>query len=92
MFNEYNKMNMFWEPEFFKSIPSSSICGYFYIMFVIVAIAAGFIVLADLAYVFTSGGKRGLMLLLRSVIAMALPLINAMFLYILCSRSLLGKH
>ena len=61
-------------------------------MFVIVAIAAGFIVLTDLAYVFTSGGKRGLMLLLRSVIAMALPLINAMFLYILCSRSLLGKH
>jgi hypothetical protein len=61
-------------------------------MFVIVAIAAGFIVLTDIAYVFTSGGKRGLMLLLRSVIAMALPLINAMFLYILCSRSLFGKN
>jgi hypothetical protein len=61
-------------------------------MFVLVAIAAGFIVLTDIAYVFTSGGKRGLMLLLRSVIALALPLINAMFLYILCSRSLLGKN
>jgi hypothetical protein len=61
-------------------------------MFIIVAIAAGFIVLTDVAYVFTSGGKRGLMLLLRSVIALALPLINAMFLYILCSRSLLGKN
>jgi hypothetical protein len=61
-------------------------------MFVLVSIAAGFIVLTDIAYVFTSGGKRGLMLLLRSVIALALPLINAMFLYILCSRSLLGKN
>lgn len=85
-------MSMFYEPEFLKSISSNTICGYFYIIFVIVSIAAGFIVLTDVAYVFTSGGKRGLMLLLRSLIALALPVLNAMFLYLLCSRSLLGKH
>lgn len=81
----------FWEPEWFKTIPSDAICGYFYIMFVIVAIAAGVIVLADLSYLFSSKGRGGFMLLLRSLIALALPLINALFLYILCSRSLLAK-
>jgi hypothetical protein len=81
----------FWEPEWFKSIPSESICGYFYIMFLIIAVAAAIIVFADLSYIVSARGRGGFMLLLRSLIALALPLINALFLYILCSRSLLSK-
>ena len=58
----------------------------------IIAVAAAIVFLGDLAFVLSAGGKRGsLMLLLRSVIAFALPLVNALFLYILCSRSLLGN-
>lgn len=84
-------MMNFWEPEWFKTIPSDAVCGYFYIMFLIVAVAAAIIVFADLSYIVSSRGRGGFMLLLRSLIALALPLINALFLYILCSRSLLGK-
>lgn len=81
----------FWEPEWFKTIPSDAICGYFYVMFMVVAVAAGIIVLADLSYLVSSRGRGGFMLLLRSLVALALPIINALFLYILCSRSLLSK-
>ena len=80
-----------WEPEWFKTIPNDTICGYFYIMFLIVAVAAAIIVFADLSYIVSSRGRGGFMLLLRSLVALALPLINALFLYILCSRSLLGR-
>ncbi len=80
-----------WEPEWFKTIPSNAICNYFYIIFMIIAVAAAIVLLGDVAYMFSSGGRKGgMMLLMRSVIAFALPLVNALFLYILCSRSLLG--
>jgi hypothetical protein len=79
------------EPEWMKSISNNSICMYFYVMFLIVAVAAGLVVLADLAIVASSGGRKGLMLLVRSVLMLVLPLVNALFLYILCSRSLLEK-
>jgi hypothetical protein len=84
-------MMSLYEPEWMKSITSTTICGYFYILFLLVAVAAGVIVLSDLLYVFNMRGKGGLMLLLRSMVALALPLVNALFLYILCSRSLLEK-
>ncbi len=80
------------EPEWMKSISNNSICTYFYILFLIVAVAAGVVVLSDLAYVVGTGGRRGWMLLIRSLVALALPLINALFLYILCARSLLEKR
>ena len=36
-------------------------------------------------------GSHWLGLLVRSVLAFAIPLINALFLYILCARSILSK-
>lgn len=72
-----------------KKISSGTICTYFYVVFFVVAAAAGVVVLADLVVVAQSGGRRGWMLLLRSLIALALPLLNALFMYLLCSRSLL---
>ncbi len=80
------------EPEWMKGIASSTICTYFYILFLVVGVAAAIVVLSDLAYVVGSGGRRGYMLLLRSLVALALPLINALFLYIMCARSLLERR
>lgn len=79
------------EPNWMKSISNNSICFYFYIVFLLVAAGAGVVLLTDLVIVFTSGGRKGLMLLFRSMLMLAVPLVNAMFLYILCSRSLLEK-
>ena len=80
-----------YEPDWMKSITSNTVCTYFYVMFLLVAVAAGVVVLMDLFVVFKTGGRKGLGLLVRSLVALALPLLNALFLYILCARSLLEK-
>lgn len=72
-----------------KQIPNSNVCYYFYIMFAVVAVFAGLIVLSDVYTLLR--GKLGIMALLRSVISFVIPVVNALFLYILCSRSLLEK-
>jgi hypothetical protein len=77
------------EPEWMKQIPNSNVCYYFYIMFAVVAVFAGLIVLSDVYTLLR--GKLGIMALLRSVISFVIPVVNALFLYILCSRSLLEK-
>jgi hypothetical protein len=64
---------------------------YFYIMFLLVAVAAGIVVLMDLSILLGSGFRKGWGMLIRSGVALALPLLNALFLYILCARSLLEK-
>jgi len=64
---------------------------YFYVLFLIVAFAAAVVVVVDVFIVLGSGGRKGLMLLVRSLVMLVLPLVNALFLYILCSRSLLEK-
>jgi len=79
------------EPSWTKSISSNTICMYFYILFLLVAVAAGIVVLMDLSIVLSSGGRKGLALLFRSLLMLVLPLLNALFLYILCARSLLEK-
>jgi hypothetical protein len=52
---------------------------------------AGLVVLGDLLVILKSGGRSGWGLLVRSILAFILPFVNALFLYILCSRSLLEK-
>lgn len=72
-----------------KQIPNSNVCYYFYVMFAIVAVFAGVIVLTDVYTLLR--GKLGIMALLRSIISFVIPVVNALFLYILCARSLLEK-
>jgi len=79
------------EPDWMKSITNNTICMYFYVLFLIVAFAAAVVVAVDVFIVLGSGGRKGLMLLVRSLVMLVLPLVNALFLYILCSRSLLEK-
>ena len=69
-------------------IPSESVCQYFYIMFFIIAALAGIVLITDI-YAFTRSPKLGFILLLRSVLPVGLAVLNALFLYIICVRSLL---
>ena len=78
------------EPDWTKQISNSTICSYFYIIFAIIALLAGFVVVSDIFLIISTRGKNGWMLLIRSLLAFAIPLINSLFIYILCSRSLLG--
>ena len=79
------------EPDWMKSITSANVCRYFYVMFALVALLAGFVVVSDVFVIISSKGRTGWGLLVRSVLAFAIPVINALFLYILCSRSILSK-
>jgi len=78
------------EPDWTKQIDSSTICSYFYILFAVIAVFAGFVVVSDIFLIISTRGKKGWMLLIRSLLAFAIPLINSLFIYLLCSRSLLG--
>jgi hypothetical protein len=79
------------EPAWMKSITSANVCRYFYLMFGLVAVLAGFVVVSDVYVILSSKGRTGWGLLVRSVLAFVIPVINALFLYILCSRSILSK-
>jgi len=79
------------EPEWMKQIPSVVICQFFFLMFVLVAALAGLVVLQDLFIIIGSKGKTGWSFLLRAIIAFSIPVVNALFLYILCTRSLLEE-
>jgi hypothetical protein len=60
-------------------------------MFGLIALLAGFVVVSDVVLIVSTRGKKGWMLLVRSLLAFAIPVINSLFIYILCSRSLLEK-
>ena len=72
-----------------RSIPSTVICQYFFVIFVIVAALASLVVVSDVMRLMAPKNKGGVFSLLRSLVMLALPVVNALFLYILCSRSLL---
>ena len=81
-------MNMAQEPEWTKSISSETICTYFYVMFILIAVVAGIGVLVDLL-VLVQKPKIGGMMLLRSLPGFAVAVLQALFLYVICARSLL---
>jgi len=79
------------EPTWMQSITSSNVCRYFYIMFGVIAVLAALVVLSDVYIIVATRGRKGWGLLFRSVVAFFIPVVNALFLYILCSRSILSK-
>jgi hypothetical protein len=76
------------EPEWTKGIKTETICQYFYVLFFIVAVYAGLILLADL-YLVVKAPKVGWGATLRTLPVLAIAVANALFLYLLCARSLL---
>lgn len=74
--------------DFAKGISNETLCQYFYVVFVLISVMAGIVILVD---IWTLGGKpRALFLsLLRVLPTFAVAIVNSLFLYLLCSRSLL---
>jgi hypothetical protein len=76
------------EGELTKGISNETICQYFYVVFFVVAVLAGIAVAMDL-WVMTKRPAVGLTMLLRSAPVLILSVMNSLFLYILCARTLL---
>jgi hypothetical protein len=76
------------EGDLTKGISNETICSYFYVMFFIVAVIATLAVGADLL-IMTKRPALGLSMLLRSAPVLILSLLNTLFLYVLCARTLL---
>ena len=76
------------ESEVSKGISNETICRYFYILFIVTAVLAAIILLADI-YTFAVSPRAGFILMLRSAPTVVLAVLNSLFLYVLCYRSLL---
>jgi hypothetical protein len=76
------------EGELTKGISNETVCMYFYWMFFIVAVLAALAVGVDV-WVMTKRPALGFSMLLRSAPVLILSVTNALFLYILCARTLL---
>jgi hypothetical protein len=75
------------EPELTKKISNDTIETWYYVLFWVAAISAGFILLLEL-YVVSISPKRGFAMLLRSAPMLILTVVNTLFLYILSARAL----
>ncbi len=76
------------EADWTQSIPSETICQYFYIIFFIIAVFAGFVLVTDI-YLIYKNPRVGLSVLLRTLPTLALAVANGLFMYIICARALL---
>jgi hypothetical protein len=76
------------ESETTKKISNETVCGYFYMVFVAVSILASITVVMDL-WVMSKNPRLGITMLTRSVLILAISVANALFMYILCARTLL---
>jgi hypothetical protein len=76
------------ETDFTKGISNETVCNYFYAVFFVVAVLAAVSVGTDVLLM-TKRPAVGFSMLLRSVPVLILSITNALFLYILCARTLL---
>lgn len=76
------------EKEFAKGISNETLCQYFFVMFVVITAFVGLVLLVD---IWTLRKRPGVLMsvLFRSLPGFALAIVNSLFLYLLCSRSLL---
>ena len=75
------------ESEITKNVSNETVTTYYYVMFIIALVATGILVLSEV-YIMLSSPKRGFMMLLRSLPAVVLAILNSMFLYIISARAL----
>lgn len=76
------------EGDLTKGISNETVCQYFYVIFFVVAVFAGIAVAMDL-WIMTKRPAVGFSMLLRSAPVLILSVMNSLFLYILCARTLL---
>lgn len=81
------------EPDFLKQISNTTVCTWFYILFVVNAIVAivAIISAAYMSLVLKVNVGYKLLYFVMYSLAIAVPLINATFYYILCERALVSK-
>ncbi len=83
------------EDSWMKSIANSTVCGWFYFLFVWQSIMAAFAILGVFGVAFM-GGKLGLSKGMRlsqivvMLVSAGIALASALFLYILCDRTLVS--
>jgi len=76
------------ETQLTQGISNETICGYFYIMFMVVVVLSVFVVGVDV-YVMMKRPAAGFYMLLRSAPTLVIALVNTLFMYTLCARTLL---
>ena len=81
------------EPDFLKKISNTTVCTWFYILFVVNAIVAivAIISAAYMSLVIKVNVGYKLLYFVMYSLAIAVPLINATFYYVLCERALPAK-
>lgn len=76
------------ESDVSKNISNETICRYFYIIFIVSAVLAAIVLFADI-YTFAVNPRLGFIFMLRSAPTVILAVVNSLFLYVLCYRTLL---
>ncbi len=81
------------EPEWTKGIKSRTVCDYYYVLFIFNAAACVFALLTGIPALMMLNGTVAykILNLIFIVGAIALTFFNALFIYLLCDRSLLGE-
>ena len=82
------------EPAWSKEIKSETVCTYFYYLFVAVCVIIGLQLVTILsgAFAFKGTTLMKVFMFLLSLLPMALAVVNALFLYLICSRGLLKEE
>jgi len=80
------------EPQWMKAIPSTTICNFFYVFFVIYAVLFALAVLVTIGVVstFKMKGATGLALGAQAMLTAALGGTMMLFYYLICDRALLS--
>jgi hypothetical protein len=78
------------EPEFLKQISNTSVCTWFYILFILNAVFAAAAILRTIymSLILKINVGYKLFYLLLTTVTITIPLINATFFYIMCNRAL----
>lgn len=77
------------EPEWLKDVKSETVCQWFYAMFFIAAIFGAIAVLLHSYSYIRLYPKLPIAPLLTSIVTLTIGAVNALFVYVICSRSLL---
>ena len=80
-------------PEWTKKISNSAVCTWYYILFIANCVIAGIALLYVVGIMPFLRLPKGLMISqgFTTLISIAIVVVNALFLYLLCDRSLLEK-
>lgn len=81
------------EPAWSKDIKSEDVCTYFYYLFIAVCVIIALQFFTMVGGFFGMKGSLGMKMLMfvMALLPMALAVVNALFLYLICSRGLLKE-